>query len=441
MSRRGFSLVEVLVAAFVFSVVILGVAQSFSFAAKFIALSRIKTEATLIANEQFELARNLPYQQVGLIGGLPSGVLPRTQSSARGGALFNATTTIRNIDDAFDGTVGGTPHDTSPADYKQMSITIGCANCPLRTPLVFTTTLAPKSLETTSQNGALFINVVDASGLPVGQAVVRVINSQAEPPIDILEETNNNGQLQLVDVPPGTNAYEIVVTKAGYSQDRTYSITLDNPNPTQPHLTVATGQITAATFAIDRLSDLGLTVVEDSCAPVADLAFSLSSNKLISTLPLIYKYDESFTTNSAGQKAISDLEWGSYDFRLAGLTYDLVGIAPLPTISLPPASSEEATVFLTPHQPRSLQLAVTDAVIGAPLELATTTLSRGETTVGVELTNASGTCLPSGQALYSGLTSDIYAILVEREGYQTYTNSNYPVSANWQKLEVELQPN
>jgi hypothetical protein len=296
-------------------------------------------------------------------------------------------------------------------------------------------------LETTSQNGALFINVVDASGAPVGQANVRVKNSQTVPPIDIEEQTNNNGQLQLVDVPPGANVYEVLVSKPGYSQDRTYPITLDNPNPTQPELTVATGQVTGATFAIDELGDLKLSLVDTTCAAVSGLAFSLTSSKLISAVPLVYKYDEAFVSDGAGQKTISGLEWGNYDFKLSGLTYDLVGTEPLPTISLPPVASEEATVFLASHAPRSLLIAVTDAATGLPLEMATTTLARGEVEVGTRVTNESGSCLPSGQALYSSLTSDIYAVGVERDGYQTYTNSNYPVTANWQKLEVQLQPN
>lgn len=385
MTRRGFTLVETVIGLAVFLIVAVGIAGGFTAASKLVLLSRIKTEAALLANQQFELARNLPYQNVGLIGGIPAGVLPRTQTLVGSGVSFQATTTIRNIDDPFDGTIGGTPHDSTPADYKQLTLTLACGDCPLREPLVFSATIAPKNLENSSNNGAIFLSVIDASGAPVPQASIRVVNSQTTP-IIIDEVSDNAGRLQLIDVPPGTNAYEVVVTKAGYSTDRTYPITLDNPNPTQPHLNVLAGAVTAKTFTIDRVGDFQISSVNQNCAPVGNFPFRLTG-KLIGTNPSVYKYDQSFTTSAGGVLALNNLEWDNYDFQPTGTTYDLIGSAPFLPIALSPGATQEVTLFAAAHVPRLLLVIVRDAVTGASLSDATVTLKKGSSTIGTQTTN------------------------------------------------------
>ena len=50
------------------------------------------------------------------------GVLEHTKNITRNGVVFNLVTTVRNIDDPYDGVVGGSPNDTAPADYKLVEI-------------------------------------------------------------------------------------------------------------------------------------------------------------------------------------------------------------------------------------------------------------------------------------------------------------------------------
>lgn len=383
---RGFTLVETLVGVTIFLIVALGIAQSFSASSKLALLARAKMEAALLANQQFELARNLPYDSVGLAGGIPPGVLPRSQVLSGGGVTFYATTTIRNIDDSFDGTIDGSPHDTSAADYKQMTVTLACANCSLSTPFVFTAIIAPKSLENISNNGAIFLSVIDSAGMLVPEASINIKNLEATPVINIDEVSDNNGRLELVGVPPGTNAYAVTVTKAGYSTDQTYPITLDNPNPTQPHLNVVAGAVTAKTFTIDRVGDLAVRSVNSNCAAVANFPFRLTG-KLIGTNPSVYKYDQSFTTDASGAKMVGNLEWDNYDFQPAGTSYDIAGSAPFLPVALSPGATQEVTLFAVSHVPRLLLVIVKDAVTGAPLSEATVTLKKGSTTVGTQTTN------------------------------------------------------
>ena len=71
-----------------------------------------------ILSEELEVARNLPYEDVGILNGVPAGVISQTKTVSRNNVDFNLTATVRNIDHPFDGTIGGNPNDTSPADYK-----------------------------------------------------------------------------------------------------------------------------------------------------------------------------------------------------------------------------------------------------------------------------------------------------------------------------------
>jgi len=109
-----------------------------------VAEAQIKVLATALANEELEIARNLPYNDVGIINGIPSGKLIRTKSVTRDGHLFEVTLTVRNIDDPFDGTIGGNPNDLSPADSKVVQVDITCPNCKSFPPIFITTRVAPK---------------------------------------------------------------------------------------------------------------------------------------------------------------------------------------------------------------------------------------------------------------------------------------------------------
>ena len=218
--QKGFTLIEIIVGLAVFLILSLSIYQAYISLLETIRASRLKVVATALANEQFEIIRNLPYTDVGIVGGLPSGKIQQNQTLTRDNTEFSAKTNIRNIDDPFDGTIGGNPNDLSPADYKFVELEVSCSSCKNFRPLSFTTNVAPKNLEGASVNGALFIQVFDANGQPVQGANVHVANNQASPPFAIDDTTNNNGLLQIVDTPPGVGAYEIIVSKQGYSQEK-----------------------------------------------------------------------------------------------------------------------------------------------------------------------------------------------------------------------------
>ena len=366
--QKGFTLVETLVGVAVFVIIAVSVISAYVKVMEAVRVSRVKITATALANEQFEIARNLPYADVGIVGGVPAGKINRTQTLVRDNISFVVETTIRNIDDPFDGTIGGSPNDTSPADYKLVELEMTCPLCKNFLPIRFTTHIAPRGLETASTNGALFVQVFDAMGLPIQGANVHIENNQLFPPIVINDTTDNNGFLKIIDAPPGAEAYEITVSKSGYSQDRTYTTGApENPNPVKPHATVALQQLTEISFAIDKTSTLNVKSVTQDCAPVGNIDFSLTGAKLIGTSPNVPKYSKSHVTDGSGQKTIFSLEWDTYSLSLTDTAYDLAGAVPLMPLILNPNTNQNLKLVVQAKNPNSLLVTIKDAGTQLPL--------------------------------------------------------------------------
>ncbi len=365
--NRGFSLVELVVGVAVFAVIVISVYGAYSSIFDVVYASRAKIEAVSVINEQLEIVRNLPYADVGISGGIPSGKLAHIQTISRDAYTYIVTTTVRNIDDPFDGTLGGSPNDLSPADFKVVEVEIACNNCRVNFPnMVVTTRVAPKNLETASTNGALFIRVFDANGNPISDANVHVENNLVTPHIVIDDVTNSSGLLQIVDAPPGINAYEITVTKSGYSTDKTYLPSITNPNPSKPHATVILQQVTQLSFVIDALSTFNVSSVTNLCSPVGGIDFSLVGSKLIGT-PNVLKYSQNKVTDAGGLLSINNIEWDTYTFTNIDTAYDLIGINPISPTSLAPNSTQNVQLIVAPKNPNTLLVTVKDSVTGLPL--------------------------------------------------------------------------
>ena len=374
----GFTLIEALVTIAIFTIIAVGVYASYIKATEVVAHARARVAASAIANDDIELIRILPSTAVGIAGGFPSGVLERVFTASRANHTFTVTRTIRNIDDAFDGTIGGTPNDTAPADYKLVEIEVTCTSCRGALSVARTTTAAPENLELSSGGGAIFIRALDANGRGVPQANVHIVNQKLMPNLIIDDLTNNDGILQLVDIPQSVGGYNIIVTKPGYSGDQTYPPGgSENPNPVKADSTVRSGEVTQATFAIDRVSSLSLRTTNQVCSAVSDVGFHIEGSKLIGTNPDILKYSLDTSTDAAGQRFLNNLEWDTYRLTLTDPDYDLAGSIPALSIDLAPATSQTVLLLANVTNPRSLLVTVKEASSGLPVTGATVTVSDG----------------------------------------------------------------
>lgn len=433
---RGFTLIEVLVGSLIFAVVALSAYRGFGILMSVSSAARAKVAATQLANEKFEIARNLPYVDVGILGGLPVGKLARTETVTKDSFSFNVQTTIRSVDDTFDGTIGGNPNDTSPADYKLIDLDITCPGCQNFSPLKFTTLIAPKALETASTNGALFVRVLDSGGIALPGASVRIVNTQTNPDTIIDETTDNTGWVKIVDAPPGTSAYNITATKTNYSQDQTYPVGgAAGANPVKPNANVVAGQVTQQSFAIDTLSSIAVNTVDAACAALPNIGFSLTGSKLIGT-PAVLKYPaHTFTTDASGNLTVPNIEWDTYGVLLTSGSYDLAGSSLLPSFTVNPNESKNLQLVVVPHVNRALLVSVKDSA-GAVIDGATVRLQR--TGFDQTKTTNSDICPTPGQAFWNGLVNGTYTLTVSKTGYTTYVNNALNISANWMNQTVTL---
>jgi hypothetical protein len=377
--RKGTTLIEVVLAIGIMVMLFGGIYSAYIGILDALANSETRTAAAQILNREIEVVRNLPYDSVGVSGSFPAGVLTALKNVTSSiNKTFTVQTTVRNIDDPFDGTLGGSPNDTAPADYKLVEFQASCDGCPHFIPLIITTTVSPKSLEGALTGGSLFLNVFDASAQPIQGATVHVVNASVTPAIDLTDITNTAGVLQLVGVPTSTQRYQVTVTKPGYSSDQTYMPGVaGNPSPVLPHGTVAAQTLTQMSFSIDRVSNVTVETWNNVCTPIGGGAFSLVGSKLIGT-PSVLKFSTSSVTSAtSGVKTYSNIEWDTYALSFTGSGYDVIGVTPITPFVINPSSSIEARLVLATSSTRSLLVTAKDAATGAGISGASVTLSNG----------------------------------------------------------------
>lgn len=376
-SKKGFTLAELIVSVAVFLVIIIGVYNAYKAVYDVVSVSRFKIIATDLANEKFEIIRNMPYASVGVSGGIPNGVLNYNEQISRDGQTFSITTTVRNYDDPFDGTLGGSPNDLSPADSKVIEIQIDCSTCKSFKPVILSGRVSPKNLETASTNGALIVKVFDANGNPVSDANISVDNNTITPNVSIDDVTNNNGTLAIVDVPPALSSYIISATKSGYTTDSTSSSTVSNPNPTKPNATVLLQQVTTQSLIIDRVSTINFSSKNISCDSVPNIDFNIQGSKTLGTSPVVYKYNQDKATNGSGNLTLSSLEWDTYNLSLIDSSYDLAGTNTLLPIGLYPNETKNVDLIVAPKNPNALLVVIKDATTLLPLSDVTVEILSG----------------------------------------------------------------
>jgi prepilin-type N-terminal cleavage/methylation domain-containing protein len=362
-SKKGFTLIEVIIGITIFVIVATAVYSSFVSITRLAQGSQSRALAVALADEQFEIIRNLPYASIGLTNGIPQGVLPQNQTIIRGAVSYEVLLTIRNINLST---------STVQASDKLVEIEVDCSGCKDFQPVTLTGQISPANLQSAGNGGALVVQVFNGNGEPVQEATVDVL-SVATSTITNTDVTNNYGVLNIIGVPQGLNNYKITVTKDGYSTEQTYPIGgQGNPNPTKPNVTVLNQQLTQVSFSIDRLSTLQFSSVTPLCVPIANVDFGLVGAKNIgASLP---KYSQNLATNGAGTLNLNSMEWDTYTINPNDGSYDVAGINPDSPFSLNPGTNQKVQLVVLPKNGNSLMVSVVDSATHLPVSGATVRL-------------------------------------------------------------------
>lgn len=262
--QKGFSLMEVIVSVFIIMIIMVSIYSLIVLSLRLANNNKRYVEAIEIANQKMEKIRNMPYSEIGVISGIPSGTIPATEIISREGS-FTVNTYIKFFDDPYDGQAGSTTKpDIIITDYKIATIIVSWQNQDNSNSIKVFSKIIPRTEETNAGYGLLKIFVVNSNGLPVPGASVRVINAASS--TDVTNITDAEGILYL-PAPQAFQAYEVIASSTGYSFDKTYAVTASNPNPTKKHLSVTEGDKTEESFSIDKLSTLNIKTVSSSLLP------------------------------------------------------------------------------------------------------------------------------------------------------------------------------
>lgn len=419
--QHGFTLIETLVAMGILVIFFTAITLIVQQVIENIGSTRVRTTALSLAEQKFELIRNLPYVNVGTIGGIPQGPIPQSETVTVNNLPFIITTSIIYVDDPYDGLA---PSDVLNADYKRVRIEVTWGGSyPSRMPITLVTNIVPNGVESVSGGGTLYIQVFNANSQHVANANVTINNTVVTPAIHMQTLSNADGVVVLPGAPPCNTCYEITVTKQNYSTDKTYSSS-QVTNPLLPYSTVLVGQITQISFSIDEVSTLIVNSFNPYYQPISNVMFTLKGSKIIgydtNDLP-VYKY--SYSTNTGGGTvSIPGLEWDTYTLDLSNSAHTLAGSNPPIPFALPPKNNLTIPIVAVPKANNSLLIHVDDMThtpqASASVELLNELLSYDQTIVTPGTNSAN-----FGYAFFPALQTGTYDLKVDLPGYQEATSS------------------
>jgi hypothetical protein len=401
-----------------------------------ISVTRARNVAREIAQESMEVVRNLPFDSVGTIGGIPNGPLAQNQVLSRNGQNYTVATTVLYVDDPFDGV---SPTDLLANDYKRVRIDVtwtGLGPRGVTTTLV--TDVAPRGIEQATGGGTISILVFDSQGLPVPNSNVTISSSGITPSVNLNLQTNDNGRIVLPGAPACVRCYRVTATKSGMSTDRTYGET-EVANPTKPDLTVLAGGLSEMSFTIDNLATLIINTYGSKASnfpSVGPRTFILRGGKTIGTDTLdndIYKYNQVVSTNALGTVTLQNMEWDTYVVNEATSSADsFAGMNPLSPFLLQPGSSGLLDLSMVTKNASSLRAAFVDASRSA-IASVTATLRSASTIVASSSSGLLGQ--PDyGQVYFDSLTSGLYTLEASASGYQPYSQNINITGTNYEEI-------
>ncbi len=245
---RGVTLLDTIFGTALMLVIFLGIAGAFRLSVDVVTNNKARGGSIALANERMEYIRSLPYASVGTVGGIPSGSLAQSESVVLNGTTYTRRTLVVYVDDPKDGS-GAADTNANPADYKAVKVEVAWTSRTGARDVTLVSRLEPPAgleIACTPPCGTLTVNVLDAASAPIADASVTITNSGTSPAINISTFTNEAGSVSFVGAPAASD-YSIVVTKSGYSTDRTYS------TPPEQHLTVSNNATAVRTARIDVL--------------------------------------------------------------------------------------------------------------------------------------------------------------------------------------------
>ncbi len=322
-NKRGFTLIESLVALAVFIIIITSFYATFANGTRIMSDSKNRLGAISLANQKMEIIRNTRYENIGTEGGVPNGAIDPDYYEIASGANFHVKTDIFYIDDPYDGTIDDSS-DSIPQDYKSVKITVSWGEEGDNQRVSLVSNFVPYGVETDSGGGTLRINIIDTPANGLANASVNI--SSVDNGINISTFTDSSGSLLRPGMPAGDD-YVITVSKSDYETVTTLPISPEsNYDPViDQNATIIGGQLNIKSIIINLLSDIKITAQDPYGNSIENIKFDLSGGRLIgidvsdpSNPVPAYNYNQSdLEINSSDGVEILDVSPGEYKFTLS----------------------------------------------------------------------------------------------------------------------------
>lgn len=430
-NKSGFSILEVVSAVFIFSIVTITMYGSFSAGLKSLAQSKHRVAAAELANEKMEIIRNMNYDDIGTQGGVPSGSLPQNKTVWKSNQKFNVHTFIRYNNDPFDDEEEGTPEDEVPADYKEVKVEVTWTGIERGRGVKAVSKFVPDGAETNVGGGTFRLNVLDGSGAGISTVGVDIVNNDSNPPVDINTYTDTYGSVLLTGMPPGDRNFQITVSK----DDNDYeSVTTLPPypdtsfEPTDVHASVIEGQLNTKAIIIDRLSDLHIFSRNIYDEAFLDADFNLSGGRVIGkeieSGNDVTNYNESHSTGATGDTNVADIPPGKYNITLNESGYTLIGSDVTFPLALEPNQSRDVNLIIASNTENSLIVTVKDSETELAVSGTSVRVFNGVDFDSMLVTGQMGQVyFPPNTDPPTILNPGDYSIEVTASGYETYSVS------------------
>lgn len=430
--KKGMTIVEGLMMLAIFMIATTTFYEAFNIGVNYVLNAKKRLIAVGIANERMEVLRSLPFSEVAVVGGVPDGLLNPDEYVTTRGGQFRILTSIGFVDDLDDGTlVDGT--DAVPNDFKLAVIRVLWGSEGPTEAVALSSYFMPTGLETDAGGGVLSVNVIDANGLPVPNANVRIQNSTVVPAVDTTLVTGVNGNVTLVGAIASSQKYAVTVSKTGYETVATlppYPTTAYYP--TDVHMTAVNDAFTTGTIISSSLADLHIESRDPQGNSVADVNFDLEGGRVLGTavdLSAVYGYSNSLMTGTGGSEDINDLSPGTYRLTLqeTGYTFwkiDYGSNNEMNQIALDPGVNLTAQLVLINEGAPGYFIRVLDSTTGDPIEGAAVKLENTGLGYSVEKsTDQYGYAYIPGSAPEVPVNGTAYDVTITNTGYSTVTHS------------------
>jgi prepilin-type N-terminal cleavage/methylation domain-containing protein len=153
--QAGFSYIEVLVGIVILAIVAGGIAQGLAQTSSALGTSKVETTANKLAAAALDRAHRMPYEDVGITGGSPPGVIAATTNTVVGSVTYTVDTEVDYVDDPALG------QPQTYVNYKKVTVTVTPKTNRAR-PTTVTTLVAPPAIGSIAGKSTIIVKVIDA---------------------------------------------------------------------------------------------------------------------------------------------------------------------------------------------------------------------------------------------------------------------------------------